>query len=64
MRLKLIATERGAASLSFEFSVLIVEHLAVPLMGASDFLRNFTVTSSWESCHFQLNSDHLGTPVP
>ena len=51
------------ANLSFDFTVLIVEHLTVPLMGAGDILRNFTVTSKWESCHFELNPDHLGTPV-
>jgi hypothetical protein len=51
------------ASLAFDFTVLVVESLGVPLLGASDVLRNFTVTCRWEACHFHLNADHLGTPV-
>jgi hypothetical protein len=52
------------ANLCFDFTILIVEHLSVPLMGASDMLRNFTVTATWDSCQFQLNADHLGMPTP
>ena len=50
-------------SYQFEFAVLVVEEVGLPLLGTGDLLRNFTVTSSWEDCQFVLNPDHLGTPV-
>lgn len=50
-------------SYEFDFSVLVVEEVGQPLLGIADVVRNFTVTSTWDSCYFQLNADHLGEPI-
>lgn len=40
---------RRDLAITFTISVVIVEAVGMPLLGISDVLRNFTVTSTWDT---------------
>ena len=60
VRFPLLSKRRRESDLSFPFHVIVLEQLAMPILGTRDVLRNFSVESTWDGTTFTLNRAHHG----
>lgn len=62
VRFPLLSRKWRQKNLSFPFHVIVIEKLAMPILGTRDVLRNFSVESTWDGTTFTLNRVHHGEP--
>jgi hypothetical protein len=56
----LLSKRRREPDLAFQLHVIVVDQLAMPILGTRDVLRNFSAESTWDGTTFTLNRDHHG----